>query len=241
MTAPTPPAVTPGRPSRLLITGPPGAGKGTQAVFLAQRLDVPAISTGDMFRALLSSDTPLAMRVRDIMSRGAYVDDDTTNAIVDDRLRGGDCRAGFLLDGYPRTLSQVKHLDDVLQQQGSRLDAVVCLDVPEDELVTRLLARGRDQGRQDDQADTVRARLGVYRDQTAPVIGHYRARGLLVELQASGSVEQVTDRLVSALSELSSTTASPAAAGSMAAPMGRMPSAGDTTTPTPSTRSFDDV
>lgn len=186
--------------SRLLIMGPPGAGKGTQGVVLAHHLGVPAISTGDMFRALLRTETPLAKRVRDIVTRGGYVDDDTTNAIVDDRLEAADCAHGFLLDGYPRTVSQVHHLDELLRQQDAQLDAVVSLEVDEDEIVHRLTVRGQTDDRDDDQADTIRARLSVYREQTAHLTEQYRSRGLLISVEATGTVDQVTERINCALS-----------------------------------------
>jgi adenylate kinase len=143
--------------SRLLIMGPPGAGKGTQAGSIAGRFGVPAVSTGDIFRGLQTAETPLAVRVRGIMAAGGYVDDKTTNAIVAERLAAPDCRDGFLLDGYPRTLAQVDSLDEILS--GHRIDAVICLQADEDELVDRLLRRGREQGRTDDTEQTIRTRI----------------------------------------------------------------------------------
>jgi adenylate kinase len=184
---------------RLLIMGPPGAGKGTQAVAVAARLKVPAVSTGDMFRALQHASTPLAAQVRTIMADGGYVDDATTNAIVDDRLGADDCGSGFLLDGYPRTLSQVDHLDALLDGGGTRLDAVLSLHVDDEELVTRLVARGQHSGRSDDGAPTVRARLALYREQTAPLIDTYSLRGLLLPVDGTGSVEEVATRIAEAL------------------------------------------
>jgi adenylate kinase len=182
--------------------GPPGAGKGTQCAGLAETLGVPSVSTGDMFRALQHADTPLAVRVRSIMASGGYVDDDTTNAIVDDRLGTPDCADGFLLDGYPRTVDQVRHLDEQLDRTGTRLDAVVCLEADEDEVVRRLLARGQAQGRSDDTDDTIRARLAVYREQTAPLLDEYRSRGLLVTVDAIGSIGEVTQRIDTVLTSL---------------------------------------
>jgi adenylate kinase len=186
--------------ARLLIMGPPGAGKGTQASSIAERLGVPAVSTGDIFRGLQTADTPSAVRVRGIMAAGGYVDDETTNAIVAERLTATDCRDGFLLDGYPRTLGQVDTLDDILSKTGHRVDAVICLRADEDELVERLLRRGREQGRTDDTEQTIRTRLAVYAQQTAPLIETYRNRGLLAEADGLGEIGVVAARIYQALS-----------------------------------------
>jgi adenylate kinase len=184
---------------RLLIMGPPGAGKGTQAVAVAAALGVPAISTGDMFRALQHASTPLAVKVRTIMADGGYVDDDTTNAIIADRLAASDCADGFLLDGYPRTLSQVAYLDELLAGTGTRLDAVISLHADEEEIVTRLVARGQHSGRSDDTAETIRTRLAVYREQTAPLLDTYGRRGLLLPVDGIGAVEEVGERIAETL------------------------------------------
>jgi adenylate kinase len=189
---------------RLLIMGPPGAGKGTQAAAIAARLQVPAISTGDMFRALQHASTPLAEKVRTIMAGGGYVDDATTNAIVADRLGSEDCADGFLLDGYPRTLSQVAYLDELLTAAATGLDAVVSLHVDEDEVVERLVARGQQSGRSDDAADTIRARLVLYGEQTAPLLDTYRTRDLLRAVDGLGPVEQVAERIAAALEQRTS-------------------------------------
>jgi adenylate kinase len=184
---------------RLLIMGPPGVGKGTQAGSIAHHLGVPAVSTGDIFRALQTAETPLAVRVRAIMASGGYVDDETTNAIVADRLATADCRDGFLLDGYPRTTGQVDTLDEILSARGHRVDAVLCLRADEDELVERLLRRGREQARTDDSEQTIRARLQVYAQQTAPLIDVYRQRSLLTEIDGLGAVASVAARIQGAL------------------------------------------
>jgi adenylate kinase len=185
--------------SRLLIMGPPGAGKGTHASSIAGHFGVPAVSTGDIFRGLQTADTPLAVRVRGIMGAGGYVDDETTNAIVAERLAATDCRDGFLLDGYPRTLGQVDNLDEILSGTGHRVNAVICLHVGEDELIARLLRRGREQGRTDDTEQTIRTRLAIYSQQTAPLIDTYRKRGLLAEVEGLGSVGAVSARILHAL------------------------------------------
>lgn len=186
---------------RLLIMGPPGAGKGTQAAAIAGRLQVPAISTGDMFRALQHASTSLASKVRGIMAAGGYVDDATTNAIVTDRLEAADCRNGFLLDGYPRTLDQVAYLDEFLAASGTRLDTVLSLQADEEEVVTRLVARGRQLSRSDDAAATIRTRLAVYREQTAPLLDTYAIRGLLLPVDGMGAVDEVAERITQALRE----------------------------------------
>ena len=184
---------------RLLIMGPPGAGKGTQAKRIGEHYGIPAISTGDIFRALQTAETPLAAQVREIMASGGYVSDDITNAIVAERLEQPDCEGGFLLDGYPRTLPQVDTLDAALADSGAKLDAVISLTADTDEIVARLLKRAQVDGRVDDNEDTIRVRLQVYADQTAPLIEVYRSRGVLVEVDGLGSIDAVSSRLFSAL------------------------------------------
>jgi adenylate kinase len=186
---------------QLLIMGPPGAGKGTQAVSLAARYQIPAISTGDMFRAMRTADTDLARQVCDIMAAGGYVTDEITNAIVADRLTQPDCGTGFLLDGYPRTLDQVHSLDALLDGAGASLDAVVALHADIEELVTRLLLRATSSGRSDDDEPTIRIRQQTFHDQTAPLLAVYRERGLLVEVDGLGEVDDVTARLAAALEQ----------------------------------------
>jgi adenylate kinase len=184
---------------RLLIMGPPGAGKGTQAMRIAEHYGIPAISTGDIFRAMKNADTPLARQVRAIMESGGYVSDEITNEIVEDRLARPDCQAGFLLDGYPRTLQQVRTLDDYLAETGRPLDAVISLLADTDEVVVRLLRRAVIDGRSDDNEETIRVRLQVYVEQTEPLLEVYRSRGLLVEVDGLGEVDQVSERVFAAL------------------------------------------
>jgi len=184
---------------RLILMGPPGAGKGTQAQVIAGRLDVPAISTGDIFRANVSRQTPLGIAAQRFMDVGEYVPDKVTNLMVRDRIAEADAQSGFLLDGYPRTLAQVEELDAMLSEHGHALDAVVVLTVDQDEIVQRLLRRAGTQGRVDDTAGVVRHRQDVYTDQTAPLIGVYAARGLLCEIDGMGSVDQVSARVFGAL------------------------------------------
>jgi adenylate kinase len=184
---------------RLLIMGPPGAGKGTQAGRIAEHYAIPAISTGDIFRAMKTADTPLAQQVREIMDSGGYVSDEITNEIVADRLAQADCGPGFLLDGYPRTLAQVETLDAFLDGRGESLDAVISLVADEDEVVARLLKRAVTDGRTDDNEATIRVRQQVYADQTAPLLDLFRERDLLVEVDGLGPVEVVSERLFEAL------------------------------------------
>jgi adenylate kinase len=184
---------------RLLIMGPPGAGKGTQAGQISDHYGIPAISTGDIFRAMKTADTPLAQQVRDIMASGGYVSDEITNEIVADRLSQTDCGPGFLLDGYPRTLAQVETLDAFLAGRGEHLDAVISLMADEDEVVSRLRKRAETDGRADDNEETIRVRQQVYAEQTAPLLDLFRERALLVEVDGLGPVAEVSERLFDAL------------------------------------------
>ncbi len=179
--------------------GPPGAGKGTQAIKIAEHYGIPAISTGDIFRALQTADTPLARQVRAIMESGGYVSDEITNEIVADRLAQPDCESGFLLDGYPRTLQQVQTLDDYLAETNRPIAAVISLLADTEEVVARLLRRAEIDGRADDNEETIRVRLQVYADQTAPLLEVYRSRGLLVEVNGLGEIDEVSDRVFAAL------------------------------------------
>lgn len=184
---------------RLLIMGPPGAGKGTQAVVVASALGVPHISTGDIFRANVSAGTPLGEEAQRYMDAGEYVPDSITNAMVRDRISRDDCNPGFLLDGYPRTLEQVTELDMMLEADGTSLDKVVELTVDTDEVVARLLKRAQDQGRADDTAEVIRRRLEVYFEQTAPLVAVYRERGILVDIDGMGDMAAVSERILSTI------------------------------------------
>jgi adenylate kinase len=178
---------------RLVLVGPPGAGKGTQAVRLAERLEVPHISTGDLFRANLSANTPLGLAAKRFMDAGELVSDEVTVGMVRERLTEDDAAKGFILDGFPRTVAQADALGEMLHAAGDDLDAVVALEVPEDVLVERLLGRGRT----DDTEAVIRRRQEIYRDETAPLLEHYS--DLLVTVDAVGEIEQITERVVDAL------------------------------------------
>lgn len=185
--------------SRFLLIGPPGAGKGTQAALLANAYNIPAISTGDIFRANVKNETELGLQVKSIMARGEYVPDSLTNELIRDRLSKADAEAGFLLDGYPRTNDQVNELDDILVSQHRILDAVVLLVADSDELVRRLLKRAQEQGRTDDTEEVIRHRQNVYLEQTQPLIEIYSSRSLVVEIDGLGQVGEVTERILNAL------------------------------------------
>ena len=193
---------------RIILMGPPGAGKGTQAKVIADRLSIPAVSTGDIFRANVSAETELGLEAKRYMDAGDYVPDEVTNAMVRDRIAEDDAAQGFLLDGYPRTVAQVAELDAMLADAGQSLDAVVVLTVDKEEVVQRLLKRAQDEGRSDDTEDVMRHRQDVYTEQTAPLIEVYDERGLLVEVDGMGAVADVTTRVFDALEETNGATAS---------------------------------
>jgi adenylate kinase len=184
---------------RLILMGPPGAGKGTQAKYVADHFGIPAISTGDIFRANVSSGTPLGVEAKRYMDAGEYVPDEVTNLMVRNRIDEDDAKPGFLLDGYPRTLAQVTELDGMIDFTGHKLDAVVVLTVNQEELVQRLLQRAKTEGRADDTEEVIRRRQEVYAEQTEPLIEVYRARGLLIEVDGLGEVIEVSERIFSSL------------------------------------------
>ena len=211
---------------RLVLVGPPGAGKGTQAQFVAEHASIPKISTGDIFRANVSQGTPLGVQAKAYMDRGDLVPDDVTIEMVKLRLREDDARTGFLLDGFPRTVPQAEVLDDVLRESGAKLDVVLELVVDDDEVIRRLSGRrtcrtcnhiwhvdfdppatpgvcdldgGELFQRDDDQAETIANRLEVYASSTAPLVAYYASRGILVGIDATGPVDDVTVRAIDAL------------------------------------------
>lgn len=185
--------------ARMVLLGPPGAGKGTQAARIGERLGIPAISTGDIFRAHVAGSTELGRRARAYMDKGEYVPDSVTNAMVADRLAEDDAASGFLLDGYPRTAAQVDALDDMLSERGEALDVVVEITADADAVVERLLGRAAEQGRADDTEPVIRRRLEVYAEATAPLAAIYEGRGLLLRVDGMGGIDEVTDRIMAAL------------------------------------------
>jgi adenylate kinase len=187
---------------RLLFMGPPGAGKGTQAEIVAERFGIPAISTGDIFRANVAENTELGIEAKRYMDAGEYVPDAVTNLMVRNRIDEEDAAKGFLLDGYPRTLDQVEELDGMIRHTGHRLDAVVVLTVDPGELVARLTARAEKEGRADDTEEVIRRRQEVYTEQTEPLIDVYRKRGLLREVDGLGEVDEVTERIMGILTQV---------------------------------------
>ncbi|MCW4385299.1 adenylate kinase [Salinibacterium sp. SYSU T00001] len=185
--------------TRLLIVGPPGAGKGTQAARITARFGIPAISTGDIFRDNIARQTPLGVEVKAIVDSGDYVPDSLTNALVASRIDEEDARDGFLLDGYPRTLDQVAYLDQLLEGKGQALDAVIQLVADQDEVVARLRKRALEQGRADDSEESIRHRQEVYARETRPLIDVYSERQLLVEVDGLGEMDAVTERIFDGL------------------------------------------
>jgi len=185
--------------SRFLLIGPPGAGKGTQAALLAQAYGIPAVSTGDIFRANVKNETELGVLAKSFMDKGEYVPDSLTNDLVRDRLAQADVSRGFLLDGYPRTKDQVLELDVILSSHNTGLDAVILLASDPEELIRRLLNRAQEQGRADDTEEVIRHRQNVYLEQTQPIIEIYSSRGLVVEIDGIGQVGEVTERILNAL------------------------------------------
>jgi len=184
---------------RLVIMGPQGSGKGTQAALLARRLDIPTISTGDIFRAHMAAGDDLGQLARSYTSRGDLVPDEVTNAMVRRRLAEADVAEGFILDGYPRNAAQVAELDAILEDLGTRLDGVVELTADRDELLARMARRAELEGREDDTAEAIARRLDIYAEQTAPLTAAYAERGLLVSIDGTGEVEQISERIADAL------------------------------------------
>jgi len=185
---------------RLLLLGAPGAGKGTQAERLVSKQGIPQISTGDMLRAAVAAGTEVGNRARAAMDRGELVSDEIVIGVAEERLSQDDARGGFVLDGFPRTDTQARALDAMLERMGTPLERCVALVADTDELVRRLLKRAEIEGRSDDNEETIRNRMRVYREQTAPLIAYYRECGLLREVEAEGPIDEIEKRIEEALS-----------------------------------------
>lgn len=185
--------------TRLLIVGPQGSGKGTQGIRIAQAFGVPAISTGDVFRAAVAEKSELGEQVQAIIEAGDLVSDELTSAVVRDRLGQADVQDGFLLDGYPRNITQVMHLDEFLEGRDETLDAVIELSVPRDESISRLTLRAQEQGRTDDTEEVIANRLAIYERETAPILGIYGTRGIVDEVDGVGTLDEITERIIAAL------------------------------------------
>jgi adenylate kinase len=184
---------------RVVLLGPPGAGKGTQATFLCKKFSIPHISTGDILREQVASGSPLGLKVRSVLDAGELVSDELVMQVVEERLSRPDCSNGFLLDGVPRTVPQAEILNTILDKSGLRLTGVVQVVVPEDVLLERIRLRGGGSARSDDTAEVAVRRLHVYREQTAPVASFYEQKGLLRGVDGVGTVDEVSVRILSAL------------------------------------------
>jgi len=188
--------------TRMLIIGPPGSGKGTQAERISERLGVAAISTGDIFRAHVKGGTPLGVEAMKYMDNGDFVPDTVTNEMVRNRLCQDDVGSGFLLDGYPRTSAQVDYLDGLLAAREQELGVVLQLTADDEELVRRLLFRAKEAGRSDDNETVIRHRLDLYHQQTEAVVARYAGRGILAQVDGIGGIDEVTDRILGALAKM---------------------------------------
>ncbi|KAA9133882.1 adenylate kinase [Microbacterium caowuchunii] len=184
---------------RLLIVGPQGSGKGTQGARIAETFEIPAVSTGDVFRANIAEGTELGRQVQAVIEAGNLVSDELTSAVVRDRLAQPDAAAGFLLDGYPRNLAQVADLDAFLDARGENLAGVIELSVPREESIARLSLRAREQGRTDDTEEVIAHRLSIYERETAPILGVYGERGLVDSIDGVGTLDEITERILTAL------------------------------------------
>ncbi len=187
--------------SRMILLGPPGAGKGTQATSLIDRLGIPHVSTGDMLRAAVVAETPVGLKARAVMEAGELVSDEIVIGIAEERLSEDDARKGFLLDGFPRTIAQAEALEGLLEKLGVALDCCLALTVDNDAIVERLLKRAEIEGRADDNEETIRERMREYDAKTAPLLDFYRSRDRLVEVDGMGTIEEVGERIKQALDQ----------------------------------------
>jgi len=186
---------------RLILLGPPGAGKGTQAQFLTERHGIPQLSTGDILRGAIAAKTPMGLHAKETMDRGDLVSDEIVCGIVSERLDDEDAREGFILDGFPRTIAQAEALDEMLEEKGMALDAVVEIQVDADALVERIQTRAAEAGqdRADDNEEVLRNRIAVYNEQTAPLVDFYKKKGLVKSVDGMASIEEVTAQINKAL------------------------------------------
>ncbi len=185
--------------SRMILLGPPGAGKGTQATSLIDRLGIPHVSTGDMLRAAVAAETPVGLRAKAVMESGELVSDEIVIGIAEERLSEDDAQKGFLLDGFPRTIAQAEALEGLLSKLGVELDCCLALTVDNDAIVERLLKRAEIEGRADDNEETIRERMREYDAKTAPLLDFYKSRGRLVDVDGMGTIEEVGERIKQAL------------------------------------------
>ena len=185
--------------SRIVLLGAPGAGKGTQAGFLVDRLGVPHVSTGDMLRSAVKAETPVGLEANAVMESGGLVGDDIVIAIARERLGDADCEKGFILDGFPRTSAQAEALDSLLSDRGTPLDCCLAIKTDTEEVVGRVLKRAEIEGRSDDTEEAIRERIRVYEEQTAPLLDHYQVQGLVVEVDGMGTVDEIAARIVGVL------------------------------------------
>lgn len=192
--------------TRMLIMGPPGSGKGTQAARIADKMGIVAISTGDIFRYNVKELTPLGKEAKTYIDQGDFVPDDVTNRMVKDRISQPDAESGFLLDGYPRTKGQVEALDEILKQKDQQVTTVLTLEVPDEELVSRLLHRAELEGRADDTRDVIQHRLDLYHQETAAVIDSYIDRGIVARVDGTGQIDDITEKLLQAVYSVRSAT-----------------------------------
>ncbi len=182
---------------RIILFGPPGAGKGTQAKLLEESLSVPQLSTGDMFRNAIKNQTPLGVKVKAIMDSGKLVSDEVVVEMVQETIAKPEFKNGYILDGFPRTVAQAEAFDALLEERGEKVNAFIAMEVPENELVSRLVNRG--QGREDDTPEKIKVRLKVYEQETAPVMEHYRKKGMYKSVNGLGTVDEIQQRLIDAI------------------------------------------
>ena len=184
---------------RLILLGPPGAGKGTQAKILVEAYGIPQLSTGDILRSAIADKTPLGLAAKEVMDRGDLVSNDIVNGIVSERLDAEDCKPGFILDGFPRTIGQAEALDQMLADKGIKLDAVIEMTADADTLVARVINRAKESNRPDDNPEVIRKRLDVYKNDTAPLVDYYRGQGLVKTVDGMEPVDQVTAAIKAAI------------------------------------------